>query len=215
LLEQHVTDSEGLKQLVSTSTRLLGKILESVGGGSETLKGFGHPETNILGESFYSKAPIRYGAYIAKLSIQPASDNLKELTGKVVLDLGKRFSGLRDEAVELFKTETAEWNVCIQLCTDLQKMPVEGPSIEWPEDLSPYLPVARIVARPQNAYSVQRRVYVDEMLSFSPWHCLAAHRPLGNIMRARLHAYNGSAEFRHSANGREMVEPRSISELPD
>ena len=50
LLEQHVTDSDGLKQFVSTSTRLLEKILESVGGGSETLKAFGHPETNILGE---------------------------------------------------------------------------------------------------------------------------------------------------------------------
>jgi hypothetical protein len=84
LLEQHVTDSEGLKQLVSTSTRLFEKILESVGGGSETLKAFGHPETNILGETFYSKAAIRCGSYIAKLSIQPASDNLKELTGKVV-----------------------------------------------------------------------------------------------------------------------------------
>jgi hypothetical protein len=215
LLEQHVTDSDGLKQVVSTSTRLLEKLLESVGGGSETLKAFGHPETNILGESFYSKAPIRYGADIAKLSIQPASDNLKTLTGKVVPNLGKHYSGLRDEAVDFFKTETAEWNVCIQLCTDLQKMPVEDPSVEWPEDLSPYVPVARIVARAQNAYSAERRVFVDEKLSFNPWHCLAAHRPLGNIMRARFHAYKASSDFRHSANGREMVEPRSISELPD
>jgi hypothetical protein len=215
LLEQHVADSEGLKQVVSTSTRILENILESVGGGSETLKAFGHPETNILGESFHSKAPIRYGAYVAKLSIQPASDNLKELTGKVVTELGKHYSGLRDAAVDFFKTKTAEWNVCIQLCRDLQKMPVEDASTEWPEDLSPYVPVARIVARPQNAYSPERRVYVDEMLSFNPWHCLAAHRPLGNIMRARFHAYKASAGFRHSANGREMVEPRSISELPD
>ncbi len=80
---------------------------------------------------------------------------------------------------------------------------------------SPYLPVARIVARPQNAYSSERHVYVDEKLSFSPWHCLAAHRPLGNIMHARFQAYKASSDFRHSANGREMVEPRSIAELPD
>jgi hypothetical protein len=215
LLEQHVTDSEGLKQLVSTTTRLMENVLESVGGGSELLKGFGHPETNILGESFYSKVPIRYGAYIAKLSIQPASENLKQLSGKHVPHLGKSYSGLRDEAVKFFETETAEWNVCIQLCTDLQKMPVEDPSIQWPEDLSPYVPVARIVAHPQNAYSSERRVYVDEKLSFNPWHCLAAHRPLGNIMRARFQAYKASTDFRHSANGREMVEPRSIGELPD
>ena len=71
---------------------------------------------------------MRYGAYIAKLGIQPASDNLNALTGKVVPDLGKHYSGLRDEAVKFFKTETGEWNLCIQLCTDLQKMPVEDPS---------------------------------------------------------------------------------------
>jgi hypothetical protein len=122
------------------------------------LKAFGHPETNILGESFYSKAPIRYGAYTAKLSIQPASDNLRKLTGKAVPELGKHYYGLRDEAVDFFKTETAEWNLCIQLCTDLQKMPVEDPSVEWPGDLSPYVPVARIVAHPQNAYSAESRV---------------------------------------------------------
>jgi hypothetical protein len=215
LLEQHVTDSEGLKQFVSTSTRVLENVLEAVGGGSDTLKAFGHPETNILGESFFSQAPIRYGKYIAKVSVQPASENLKQLTGKHVPHLGKRYSGLRDEAVKFFETETAEWNVCVQLCTDLDKMPVEDASVKWPEDLSPYVPVARITAGPQNAYSAERRVYVDEKLSFNPWHCLAAHRPLGNIMRSRFVAYQASSQFRHSANGREMIEPKSIDELPD
>ena len=215
LLEEHVTDSEGLKQFVSTSTRLVDNVLEAVGGGSDTLKAFGHPETNILGESFYSQAPMRYGYYIAKISVEPASENLKKLTGKHVEHLGKRYSGLRDEAVKFFETETAEWNVCVQLCTDLEKMPVEDASVKWPEDLSPYIPVARIVAGPQKAYSPERRVYVDENLSFNPWHCLAAHRPLGNIMRARFEAYKASSQFRHSANGRIPIEPKSIDELPD
>jgi hypothetical protein len=215
LLEQHVTDPEGLKQFVSTSTRVVENVLETVGGGSDTLKAFGHPETNILGESFFSQAPIRYGEYIAKVSIEPASENLKELTGKHVGHLGKRYSGLRDEAAKFFQTETAEWHLCVQLCTDLEKMPVEDASVGWPEDLSPYIPVASIIAGPQDAYSAARRVYVDEKLSFNPWHCLAAHRPLGNIMRSRFEAYKASSHFRHSANGREMVEPTSIDELPD
>lgn len=215
LLEQHVADPEGLKQFVSTSTRIVENLLEAVGGGSDTLKAFGHPETNILGESFFSQAPIRYGKYIAKISIEPASENLKQLTGKHVPHLGKRYSGLRDEAVKFFETETAVWNVCVQLCTDLEKMPVEDASVKWPEDMSPYVPVARITAAPQNAYSPERRVYVDEVLSFNPWHCLLDHRPLGNIMRARSEAYKASTHFRHAANGREMIEPKSIDELPD
>jgi hypothetical protein len=208
-------DSEGLKQFVSTSTGVLENVLEAVGGGSETPKAFGHPETNILGKSFFSQAPIRYGEYIAKVSVEPVSENLKQLTGKHVEHLGKRYSGLRDEAVKFFGTETGEWNLWVQLCTDLEKMPVEDASVKWPEDLSPYVPVARIIAGPQNAYSAARRVYVDEKLSFNPWHCLAAHRPLGNIMRSRFVAYKASSYFRHSANGREMIEPKAIDELPD
>ena len=94
-------------------------------------------------------------------------------------------------------------------------MPVEDASVEWDERLSPSLTVARITARPQNAYSDARRVWVDEQLSFNPWHSLASHRPLGNIMRARLKSYQASSHFRRTVEGRPMVEPRSIEELPD
>jgi hypothetical protein len=70
------------------------------------------------------------------------------LAGFALIIVGRFSSDHRgDEAVKFFETERAEWNVCIQLCTDLNKMPVEDASIEWPEALSPYVAVARIVAR--------------------------------------------------------------------
>jgi len=34
-------------------------------------------------------------------------------------------------------------------------------------------------------------------------------------MRARFKSYQASSHFRHAAEGRPMVEPRSIEELPD
>jgi hypothetical protein len=34
-------------------------------------------------------------------------------------------------------------------------------------------------------------------------------------MRARAKAYQASSHFRHTVEGRPMVEPRSIEELPD
>ena len=214
LLEGHAGDSESLKQFVSTGTRLIEDALELVGKESGTLRAFGHPETNVLGESYFSQVPIRYGQYIAKVGVMPVSENLKKLTGKHV-SLHNRHSGLRDEVVKFFETETAEWDVCVQLCTDLEKMPVEDASVEWPEKLSPYVPVARIAAGPQNVYSPERRVYFDERLSFNPWHGVVAHRPLGNIMRARYDAYKASSQFRHSTNGLPEVEPKSIDEIPD
>jgi hypothetical protein len=93
-------------------------------------------------------------------------------------------------------------------------MPVEDASVPWPEDLSPYLAVGHLIAEPQDAYSPARRIYVDELLSFNPWHALAAHRPLGNIMRARKKSYAASSQFRHGSESRPMSEPKSISELP-
>ncbi|WP_418955610.1 hypothetical protein [Streptomyces tritici] len=42
-----------------------------------------------------------------------------------------------------------------------------------------------------------RRRYADDVLSFSPWHALEAHRPLGSIMRSRRAARPASSDFRH------------------
>ena len=40
----------------------------------------GHPETNILGETFYSQVPVLYGDYVAKVAVFPIFD-LSKLTG--------------------------------------------------------------------------------------------------------------------------------------
>jgi hypothetical protein len=45
-------------------------------------------------------------------------------------------------------------------------------------------------------------------MSFSPWHGLAAHQPLGSVMRARKETYRASAKFRGERNGCPMHEPR-------
>ncbi len=36
----------------------------------------------------------------------------------------------------------------MQLCTDLDAMPVEDASVVWPEDKSPHVAVARITVKP-------------------------------------------------------------------
>ena len=77
----------------------------------------------------------------------------------------------------------------VQLCIDLESMPIEDASAKWPEEESPFITVARIVAKPQVAWSPARASVVDDSMSFSPWHALAAHRPLGSIMRVREGAY--------------------------
>lgn len=214
LLDKHADDSQALKQTVSTVTRVAETALEAVGGKSALLRNFGHPATNPLGETYATLAALRYGDYIGKIAFVPVSENLVELYNKHLPD-ASRWDAIKEEMIRFFKDNEAIWEVRVQLCTDLEKMPVEDATVEWDEEESPYIKVATLTAQPQDSYSDARRIWVDEKLSFNPWHALAAHRPLGNIMRARLRAYEAMSKYRHTAEERQMVEPRSIDEMPD
>ena len=214
MLDQHANDPEALKQAVSTASRIGETVLETVGLKSSFLKGFGEPANNPLGETYYTQAALRWGNYLGKVGLFPVSENLKALYKKG-LPHASEWNALRDEFSRFFKEESeAVWELRVQLCTDLEKMPVEDAHQEWDEKESPYLAVATVIAKAQEIYSDARRVFVDEKLSFNPWHALAAHRPLGNINRARFQAYAMSSKFRTDREGRTLVEPRSIDELP-
>ncbi|WP_239071199.1 catalase family protein [Amycolatopsis sp. SID8362] len=174
--------------------------------------GLGMPNTHILGETFHSMAALRYGDYLAKISAAPLSEPVRTLTGVPIDRDGDGV--LRELVVDFFRDNAAEYELRAQLCTDISTMPVEDASVLWPESESPHLPIAKLSFPPQDAGSAARRVYADDVLSFNPWHALAAHRPLGSIMRVRRQAYEASTSFRHAMNAVPRVEPRSIEELP-
>ena len=94
-------------------------------------------------------------------------------------------------------------------------MPIEDASVIWPEETSPYIPVARLKVEPQSSWKPSIVSSIDEGLAFSPWHGLAAHRPLGSVMRARRTTYTSSAEFRGKHNGCPMHEPKAVAALRD
>ncbi len=204
---------EGVKQAVSSVSRVTNAALNAVGLNSANLDFYGHPFNHPLGESYFSQVPIRYGDYIAKLSITPDTAALRALMDEN-FEPGDE-NGLRTAVVAYFRTHPAEYEVGIQLCTDLDTMPVENANQEWPEDESPYQAVARLILPAQNAYSAARQAYVEDNLAFAPAHSLAAHRPLGSIMRARLQAYEVLGRARREQNGFPATEPGSISGIPD
>ncbi len=206
--------AQPLKKVLSAVLRGAESVLEAVGTESATLKSLGgHPETNPLGETFYTMVPFLYGPYLAKLSVAPVAPELLALTDAPVAVNGHP-NGLRDAVNAHFARHGGEWEVRVQLCTDLDAMPVEDASVPWPEDASPYVAVARIAVPPQPAWTDARSAAVDDGMAFSPWHGLAAHRPLGGIMRSRKPSYEMSAGFRATRNGCPMHEPRSLGTLP-
>ncbi len=214
LLATTTDKAEGAKKALSAVLRGAEHIVEALGGESVLVKTLGgSPETNLLGETYYSQAALRWGDYIAKLSITPVSPELRALTDAPT-PAGKDRDALRHAVIDHFSRHGGEWDVRAQLCTDIQKMPVENAHAAWSEEESPYLPVGRIIAPPQTGWSEARSRIVDDGLAFSPWHGLLAHQPLGSVMRARRRAYEASAKFRADHNGVAVAEPREAVALP-
>lgn len=67
-------------------------------------------------------------------------------------------------------------------------MSVEDPRYEWPEAAAPFYQVATITIPPQTFDTPQLNRACEE-LSFSPWHALPDHRPLGAVNRMRKVIY--------------------------
>jgi hypothetical protein len=198
-----------LKRALSLALRGAERAVEALGGKSPTLVSLGgHAPVSILGATFFTQAPILFGQYVAKLSLVPVSPNLIASKERKV-DIHNDDNAIRDDVINFFGSETAEWELRAQLCTDLEKMPIEDSSVIWPEDQSPFRTVARLRVGPQTAWSPERSKIVDDGMAFNPWHCLAAHRPLGGIMRARRVAYAASMQKRFSLNRCPFHQPSS------
>jgi hypothetical protein len=114
------------------------------------------------------------------------------------LDMTDKPNALRQAVSEYFANSGAEWELRVQFMTSLETTPIEDASVVWDEKETPFIPVARISAAAQPTFSAQTNDASDHQLAFSPWHGLAAHRPLGSIQRARKSAYDMSKRFRAS-----------------
>lgn len=213
LLAKTTDKAEDAKEVLSAVLRGAETVLEAVGLESVLIKQLGgQPNVHPLGETYYSQTPFRFGDYIAKFAVAPVSFNLTALTGDTLNAQG-RPDALREAIVETMVEADGEWELRVQLCTDLEMMPIEDASKVWDEKASPYVAVARIHAPAQMAWTPERSKAIDDGLSFSPWHTLAAHRPLGAINRLRRSAYEMSARFRGDFNGCPIHEPVGVEAL--
>ena len=97
----------------------------------------------------------------------------------------------------------------VQLRAHPDAMPIEDPTIEWSESAAPFVPVARITIAPQDFDQPTQRAFCEN-LSFTPWHGLDAHRPLGGINRVRRTVYETVSQLRHELNGVVRQEPTSF-----
>lgn len=209
LLVQTTDRMESTKEVVSATLRGVRHLLEAVGLQSPTVNALGSaPNVEPLGETYYSVTPFRYGNYLAKFSVVPVAPEMSALMGKEI-DIDGREDAIREEMREQLRGMDAVWEFRVQLWRDVEQQPVEDPSVAWNEQEAPFQRVGILRARAQDSWNSKQVEQVNERMRFSVWTGLAAHRPLGNINRARRSAYRHSADFRARVNGCPYHEPAS------
>lgn len=213
-LELGTRAPEEVKAVVSKLARSANGLVKTfTGKDTPILDFFGHAPKHPLCEPYFSQAALRYGDYVAKVAAFPATTAQDTLAATEV-DPGSDPDVFRHAVTSYFRGEEAVFEIRVQLCTGLDAMPVEDASKEWSQTASPYRTVARLVLPAQAADSEARLTYADDVLSFRPAHSLAAHRPLGSLMRARLKTYQVLSRFRHERNAIRETEPGTIAEVP-
>lgn len=145
--------------------------------------------------SYWSATPYKLGNRAIKFAVVPQGTG-EHFKPENAID---QSNYLREAMTQHLANRAAYFDFKIQLQTDAVKMPVEDPTVEWDEQRSPYIKVATIKIPVQDFNSECRRQF-DEQQSFSPWHTLPEHQPLGGVNRARRRIYGELAKFRNTAN---------------
>lgn len=117
---------------------------------------------------------------------------------------------LREAIVRQLKDGEAVFDFSVQFQADPVAMPIEDPRREWPESMSPFRKVATIRILKQDCDSDEQMRFAEN-LSFTPWHALPEHRPLGGINRSRKVIYEAISKFRHEHNHAPRKEPSGWS----
>jgi hypothetical protein len=161
-----------------------------------SLKKFANP----LDIRYFSVAPYLLGARAVKYSLMPQ----RVEDAAVPAHAGDNY--LRQAMVDRLSSGEVVFDFAIQFQTDAYTMPIEDPGIVWNEADSPFLKVATLTI-PAQVFGSAKRAEFGDNLSFNPWRCLAEHRPLGGISRARRQVYQALSEFRHEHNRAVAAEP--------
>jgi len=166
---------------------------------------------NLLLSTYWTMGAVRHGDYIAKVRFAPVPAFAAAVVRRT-LDPASAAEVYRPALIAELQERPYEFDIQVQLCADLAQMPVEEVTVEWPEELSPFVTVAKL-RFPQQDISSDDNLEKMDALSFTPWRVTAEHRPLGNIMRVRKEVYRHSSILRHKLNRQQRTEPRGADEV--
>jgi Catalase len=138
-------------------------------------------------EAMFSAVPIACGPYAVRVRLVPAESNgpgNREARNDWDADFSERLA-----------RQALHWDLQVQPYVNEATTPIEDASVNWP---TPYVTVARLMLPAQDTHSEEGRKLAEQAEAgvFDPWQALEAHRPLGDVQRARKVVYFESQKGR-------------------
>ncbi|KAF2662167.1 heme-dependent catalase [Lophiostoma macrostomum CBS 122681] len=170
--------------------------------------------THVESTRQYSQTAYRFGNYVVKYTLVPNSETQKKLWEETVRP--EDGDDILHRWLQNFHHEhEAEYLFQVQLCENLDEQPVEYAGAIWDPEKYPFQTVARLVIPPQESFDYERKMFWEDHMRVDPWLGLESFRPLGGSNRLRRIVYPRSHELRRKLNGRKVVYPNGVDDIPD
>ena len=180
--------------------------LEAVRMLRNVIEGSGRNVSSVALESYWSRGALLWGtAGPVRYFVRPALS---------AASASAQYGGpdyLSNEIADRLLQSAVTFELCLQPYVDERRTPIENAAKEWQEkDTSP-VPVAHLVLKQQNIFSVEAMDAGREIesMAFNPWNTTDAFRPLGNLNRARKAVYEASAAHRKAERFYTELAPRN------
>ena len=156
---------------------------------------------NPLNNQYFSVLPYQLGLNNVKFSAKtcPKSKIINKFDTK-----NKNY--LLTNLQTTLDTESACFDFFIQPQRNSNQL-IDDARVEWDEETSPPVTVAKILISPQQLNSPDQHRFCEN-LSMNPWRGVGAWQPLGSLNLARRFIYQAISDFRHENNRSPKIEPR-------
>ncbi len=159
--------------------------------------------SNPLYARYWSMVPYQLGLDNDRQAVKYSVRNCSTVSTSLPDHPSHNF--LKAALQDTLQKQDACMEFLIQPRTSTQ-MQVEDAMTEWKEAEAPFYQVATIRI-PKQSFDTPEQNQFCENLSFTPWHALPEHKPLGAINRLRKIIYENISKVRHDMNSAPRQEP--------
>jgi hypothetical protein len=162
--------------------------------------------SNPLQTRYWSMVPYQLGVGPNRQAVKYSARACLSATDPIPKNPSHDF--LRDALRNTLQSGDACMEFLAQTRTS-DRMDVEDSRIEWKESEAPFYKIASIRIQRQLFDTPEQNSFCEN-LSFTPWHVLPEHKPLGITNRLRKVIYERISHVRHELNGIRSQEPASV-----